>query len=100
LKALEGQNDFGYWWGRASGNVLVRALLKKAKKYACLCCLVRMFLHWKVLILKRWREIFLIRATAQGGGGVDLVYHMAALVAITSDKYELMYKVNVEGTAM
>jgi len=29
---------------------------------------------------------------------VNLVYHMAALVAITSDKYELMYKVNVEGT--
>lgn len=30
--------------------------------------------------------------------GVDLVFHLAALVAITADKYEQMYQVNVEGT--
>jgi len=81
------------------GNVLVRTLLEKGEKV-------------RVLVLPG-EDVSSLEGldyeTVEGNildpvqlrkamEGVDLVYHMAALVAITSDKYELMYRVNVEGT--
>lgn len=81
------------------GNVLVRTLLEKGEKL-------------RVLVLPG-EDVSSLEGldceTVEGNildpvqlrkamEGVDLVYHMAALVAITSDKYEMMYRVNVEGT--
>jgi len=81
------------------GNVLVRALLERGEKVRILVLpgedvsslegLDCEIVEGNILNPEKLRKAM---------EGVDLVYHMAALVAITSDKYELMYRVNVEGT--
>ena len=81
------------------GNVLVRSLLEKGEKVRVLVLPGEDVSSLEGLDCERVEGNVLdpekLRLAMQG---VDLVYHMAALVAITSDKYELMYKVNVEGT--
>jgi len=81
------------------GNVLVRALLDKGEKVRVLV------LPGEDISSLEGLECEIVEGNildpdklSMAMEGVDLVYHMAALVAITSDKYELMYKVNVEGT--
>jgi len=81
------------------GNVLVRALLEKGEKVRVLVLPGEDVSSLEGLDFETVEGNILdpvqLRKAVEG---VDLVYHMAALVAITSDKYELMYKVNVEGT--
>ncbi len=81
------------------GNVLVRALLEKGEKVRVLVLPGEDVSSLEGLDFETVEGNILdpvqLRKAMQG---VDLVYHMAALVAITSDKYDLMYKVNVEGT--
>lgn len=81
------------------GNVLVRTLLEKGEKVRVLVLPGEDVSSLEGLDFETVEGNILdpvqLRKAMQG---VDLVYHMAALVAITSDKYDLMYKVNVEGT--
>jgi dihydroflavonol-4-reductase len=81
------------------GNVLVRTLLEKGEKVRVLVLPGEDISSLEGLDFETVEGNILdpvqLRKAMEG---VDLVYHMAALVAITSDKYELMYKVNVEGT--
>lgn len=81
------------------GNVLVRTLLEKGEKVRVLVLPGEDVSSLEGLDYETVEGNILdpiqLRKAMQG---VDLVYHMAALVAITSDKYDLMYKVNVEGT--
>ena len=81
------------------GNVLVRALIEKGEKVRVLVLPGEDVSSLEGLDFETVEGNILdpvqLRKAVEG---VDLVYHMAALVAITSDKYELMYKVNVEGT--
>lgn len=81
------------------GNVLVRTLLEKGEKVRVLVLPGEDVSSLGGLDFETVEGNILdpvqLRKAMQG---VDLVYHMAALVAITSDKYDLMYKVNVEGT--
>jgi len=81
------------------GNVLVRTLLEKGEKVRVLVLPGEDVSSLEGLDFETVEGNILdpvqLRKAMEG---VDLVYHMAALVAITSDKYELMYRVNVEGT--
>lgn len=81
------------------GNVLVRTLLEKGGKVRVLVLPGEDVSSLEGLDFETVEGNILdpvqLRKAMEG---VDLVYHMAALVAITSDKYDLMYKVNVEGT--
>ena len=81
------------------GNVLVRTLLEKGEKVRVLVLPGEDVSSLEGLDFETVEGNILdpvqLRKAMED---VDLVYHMAALVAITSDKYELMYKVNVEGT--
>jgi dihydroflavonol-4-reductase len=81
------------------GNVLVRTLIEKGEKVRVLVLPGEDVSSLEGLDCEKVDgnilDPVLLRKAMEG---VDLVYHMAALVAITSDKYELMYKVNVEGT--
>lgn len=81
------------------GNVLVRTLLEKGEKVRVLVLPGEDVSSLEGLDFEMVEGNVLdpvqLRKAMEG---VDLVYHMAALVAITSDKYELMYRVNVEGT--
>lgn len=81
------------------GNVLVRALLEKGEKVRVLVLPGEDVSSLAGLDCEKVEgNILHMQDLRKAMEGVDLVYHMAALVAITSDKYELMYKVNVEGT--
>jgi len=81
------------------GNVLVRALLDRGEKVRVLVLPGEDVSSLEGLDCEKVEGNVLdpnkLRLAMEG---VDIVYHMAALVAITSDMYELMYKVNVEGT--
>ena len=81
------------------GNVLVRTLLEKGEKVRVLVLPGEDVSSLEGLDFEMVEGNVLdpvqLRKAMEG---VDLVYHMAALVAITSDKYELMYRVNGEGT--
>ena len=46
----------------------------------------------------RQRKAISLTLPLQGDGRRGPVYHLASLVAITADKNDLVYKVNVEGT--
>ncbi len=81
------------------GNVLVRALLEKGEKVRV------MVLPGEDLTSLEGLDCEIVEGNIlypdqlrRAMQGVDLVYHLAALVAITADKYDLMYRVNVEGT--
>lgn len=81
------------------GNVLVRTLLEKGEQVRVLVLPGEDVSSLEGLDCERVQgNILDLDQLKKAMNGVDLVYHMAALVAITSDKYELMYRVNVEGT--
>ena len=81
------------------GNVLVRALLERGEEVRVLILPGEDVSSLEGLDCERVEgNVLDPEKLRQAMQGVDLVYHMAALVAITSDKYELMYQVNVEGT--
>jgi len=81
------------------GNVLVRALLEKGDKVRVLVLPGEDVSSLEGLDCEKVEgNILDYDQLLQAMQGVDLVFHLAALVAITADKYDLMYKVNVEGT--
>ncbi|HQJ32220.1 MAG TPA: SDR family oxidoreductase [Anaerolineaceae bacterium] len=81
------------------GNVLVRALLEKGEEVRVLVLPGEDVSSLEGLDCEKVEgNILDLEQLRKAMQGVDLVFHMAALVAITSDKYELMYRVNVEGT--
>jgi len=82
------------------GNVLVRDLVAKGERVRVLALpgedvssldgIDVEIVRGNILVIEQLREAMT---------GVSLVYHLASFVALTADKYELMRKVNVEGTA-
>ncbi len=81
------------------GNVLVRALLDKGEKVRVLVLPGEDVSSLEGLDYEKVEgNILDYTQLYTAMEGVELVYHLAALVAITSDQYDLMYKVNVEGT--
>ena len=81
------------------GNVLVRALLEKGEKVRVLVLPGEDVSSLEGLDYETAEGNILDPAALRKAmEGVDLVYHLASLVAITADKNDLVYKVNVEGT--
>lgn len=81
------------------GNVLVRGLLAKGQDVRALV-LPGEDLHSLEGLKLEFREGNILNKEdlKKAMEGVDVVYHLAALVAITEDKAGLLRKVNVEGT--
>lgn len=82
------------------GNVLVRDLIKSGKRVRVLALpgeKVESLAGLDVDIV--WGNILSLDDLREAMQGVDLVYHLASYVALTADQYDLMHKVNVEGTA-
>ena len=81
------------------GNVLVRDLVKAGKQVRVLA------LPGESIDSLAGVEVEVVRGNILSLDdlrvameGVDLVFHLASYVALTADQYDLMHKVNVEGT--
>lgn len=81
------------------GNVLVRDLVNAGKKVRVLALpgeKIESLDGLDVDIV--WGNILSLDDLRKAMDGVNLVFHLASYVALTADQYDLMRKVNVEGT--
>ncbi len=81
------------------GNVLVRELVARKEKVRAMILPGENLTSLEGLEVEIFEGNILDKARLlQACEGVDLVFHLASLVAITEDKIDLMRRVNVEGT--
>ncbi len=81
------------------GNVLVRELLARSYQVRALVLPNEDLTSLTDLDIEIVEgNILHVESLQRACKGVDIVFHMAALVAITEDQYELMKRVNIEGT--
>jgi len=81
------------------GNVLVRELLSQGQKVRALVLPGEDTRSLNGLDVELVQGNILNRDDlSRACEGIDVVYHLAALVAITPDQEKLLYRVNVEGT--
>ena len=81
------------------GNVLVRELVARNEKVRAMVLPGEDLTSLEGLDVEIFEGNILDKARLfEACEGVDLVFHLASVVAITEDKVDLMRQVNVEGT--
>ena len=81
------------------GNVLCRELTKRGEQVRALVLPGERLTSLEGLPVERFEgNILNPEELSRATEGIDLVYHMAGLVDITPDRYEVMRRVNVDGT--